>query len=312
MRRVVVNQREIFTCSSQKSLTRALVASAVEEERDCTGARHDTLPGRQSGTAKEKAIVRTWRIGMCLMVLLYSWSKTSGALASSRGRTRVTSVSNEKFEDDAAGMVWRANGGNQLLVLKNEKDKYQAFREVQRQRRHSEQQRSHNEGRYPLESATLEETEVDQECGLYLAPSTIPGAGLGMFSANRKSVGEIIGTGEVIVPLVELSFYHGYKNEFVPFVNYYWRGGERGLHGLVAEHRENELHAYIPGTDAAVNCNLALVNLDLPSSEYDDSHLSRSKHPMTGAMTPYFSTPSRATKDIPAGGELFKFYGDNW
>jgi hypothetical protein len=304
MRRVAVNQRASSVSSNRLSPSSA-IANVVEEKRECHGTEMDNLLWLRSGITKEAVVVRMGRIGMCVIVLLYFWSTASGAVASPAGHTRAisTSTTNERFEVDAGGKVLRAKG-----ALKNENEQEQDL-ELQR---HPAKQYSHKEGHYPLQSAILEETGGDQQCGVYLAPSTIPGAGLGLFSAIHRSVGEIVGTAEVIVPLVELSFYSGHKALFNPFLNYYWKGGERGLHGLVAEHRENEVHAYIPGIDAAVNCNLALVNLDLPSTEYDDGSLSRGQHPMAGAMTPYHSMPSRVTREVPAGGELFKFYGDKW
>jgi hypothetical protein len=303
MRKAVANQMATSVSSNRLSPNGALIANVVEEKREGHGARNDYHPCIRSGISKETVIVRMGRIGMCLITLLYFWSTASGAITSPAGHARVISASNERFEVDAGGNVLRAKG-----ALKNENEKGQVLDRQQ----HPGQQYNHNEVHYPLQSAILEEAEWGQQCGLYLAPSTIPGAGLGLFSTIHRSVGETIGTSEVIVPLVELSFYSGHKTLLNPFHNYYWRGSERGLHGLVAEHRENELHAFIPGMDAAVNCNLALVNLDLPSTEYDDGNLSRGQHPMAGAMTPYHSLPTRVTRAIPAGGELFKFYGDKW
>lgn len=40
------------------------------------------------------------------------------------------------------------------------------------------------------------------QCGLYLAESTIPGAGLGIFTAVDKEPGETVGYGDVCIPMV--------------------------------------------------------------------------------------------------------------
>jgi len=156
-------------------------------------------------------------------------------------------------------------------------------------------------------------TNQQDECGMYLAPSTIPGAGLGMFTTHELSAGDSVGSAEVVLPMVELSFFNGDKKElFNPFIHYYWKGQEKALHGIVSEQRSHQVFALVPGMEAAINCNLALINVEMAGSEYDDGNLQRYKDPMVGAFSPYHSTSSHISKDIPAGGELFKFYGDQW
>jgi hypothetical protein len=50
------------------------------------------------------------------------------------------------------------------------------------------------------------ETHADDaiECGLYLAESTIPGAGLGIFAGHDYKVGEDIGRGDVCIPFIDM------------------------------------------------------------------------------------------------------------
>lgn len=154
---------------------------------------------------------------------------------------------------------------------------------------------------------------LEDECGLYLAPSTIEGAGLGIFTTRPRSIGDTVGYGEVVIPMVEVAFYNGNKEDlFNPFSNYYWRGSEKGLFDVVADHRIDEVQGFVPGLDAAINCNLALINVENSGSRFDNSGLNRNKDPMAGAMTAYHTTPSPIIQNIPAGGELFKFYGDQW
>lgn len=166
-------------------------------------------------------------------------------------------------------------------------------------------------------SSGNEENDADAEnndkCGIYLAPSTIPGAGMGMFTTRPLHKGDHVGNGEVVIPLVELRFYSNEDNGdnlFNPFIHHYWKGTEMGLHGVVSEHRTGEVMAVVPGLDAAINCNLALINVDKSESEYDDGDLHRHTDPLAGAMTPYHAMASPVIREIPAGGELFKFYGD--
>jgi len=42
------------------------------------------------------------------------------------------------------------------------------------------------------------------ECGLFLAPSTIPGAGLGIFTGRAKDVGDSVSHGDICIPFVDM------------------------------------------------------------------------------------------------------------
>jgi hypothetical protein len=46
----------------------------------------------------------------------------------------------------------------------------------------------------------------DLECELFIAPSTIPGAGYGVFSATEKKPGDTIGNGDVAFALVDVAW----------------------------------------------------------------------------------------------------------
>ena len=49
-----------------------------------------------------------------------------------------------------------------------------------------------------------------KECGVYLAPSTIPGAGMGMFAGNKEyQEGDIVTLGDLVVPVFELDWHNG-------------------------------------------------------------------------------------------------------
>ena len=51
-------------------------------------------------------------------------------------------------------------------------------------------------------SATTTASENGSDCGLYMAESTIPGAGLGIFTAAEKHPGDAVGYGDVCIPVV--------------------------------------------------------------------------------------------------------------
>ena len=144
------------------------------------------------------------------------------------------------------------------------------------------------------------------ECEMYLAESTIPNAGLGIFTAKERRVGDAVGTGDVCFPLLELEIHNlDQPNEtfFNPFADYVWEGSIMGM-GL--EVLTSQVSALWPGMDCAINCNTPLTNVKRAFPTYSTLDLDRSKHPTAGAMTPYRKGITKVSKDIPAGGELFK------
>jgi hypothetical protein len=64
------------------------------------------------------------------------------------------------------------------------------------------------------------------ECDLYIAESTIPNAGLGIFTAVEKKVGDMVGNGDVCFPLLEMDWHNGKilekKEYYDPFEDYVW------------------------------------------------------------------------------------------
>jgi hypothetical protein len=144
-------------------------------------------------------------------------------------------------------------------------------------------------------------------CEVYLANSTIPNAGLGIFSAIELNPGDIVGEGDVCIPITQL--YEHHKDPHNPFKDYVWAGE---VMGMKLEVEGFDMEAFCPGLDAAINCNLALTNVEKANPVFDDARLHRQSHPGAGAITPYHNGTTRVERRIPAGGELFKFYGDAW
>ena len=75
------------------------------------------------------------------------------------------------------------------------------------------------------------EANIDDplECDVYIAESTIPNAGLGVFTAVEKKVGDMVGNGDVCFPLLELDWHNGVILDpdsyfFDPFADYVWDG----------------------------------------------------------------------------------------
>lgn len=54
------------------------------------------------------------------------------------------------------------------------------------------------------EELTNSEQQTPLQCGLYLAESTIPNSGLGVFSGLDKEAGETVGVGDICIPFVDM------------------------------------------------------------------------------------------------------------
>jgi hypothetical protein len=154
------------------------------------------------------------------------------------------------------------------------------------------------------------------ECGLWLAPSTLQGAGLGMYAGRNFEQNEALQvTGDVVIPIVDLLEHalprlriHASAYSRV-WDDYTWNGNIFGMHweGHV------QVSALSPGMGAAINSFLPLVNVDEDSDvAVDAASLHRSRDPGAGAFTPYHNRRTMATTDIFTGQELFIDYGDRW
>ena len=187
-----------------------------------------------------------------------------------------------------------------------------------------------------------DEEEEDEECGLYLAPSTIPGAGLGMYSGKYKiREGEHVvpqNGGDVMIPLIEMEWHADSKNDENTTTT---TGGEKkpyhmlwdeytwswsNFYGMEDEITEpGPISVASSGFGAAINCDLALINVaetdrdDLPMGENDplwtyrvDASGVPSQSPGAGAFTIYHGRTFSAAKDIEPYSELYASYGQDY
>lgn len=150
------------------------------------------------------------------------------------------------------------------------------------------------------------------ECGLYMAESTIPNAGLGMFVGNRAmKEGDVVTTEDLMIPLVEPDWHNNFEDYHNLWMEYMWTASL--FHGMIDELEEHE-NAYVIsfGMGAAVNCMLPLVNVEDETEDSTNSAGVTSQSPGAGAFTPYHNRTFHATKDIPKGAELYAHYGESY
>lgn len=151
-------------------------------------------------------------------------------------------------------------------------------------------------------AAPPQQQQPQPHCGLYIAESTLPDAGLGVFTAIPRSKGSTLGHGDVCVPFKDLYWNSNAAQLNNPFKDYFWSGAAMGM---LTETDTDDVEALCFGLDCVVNCHLPLVNVAKAMPRYDD-RLHRSVDPGAGAFSPYYNGSNTVTRDIPAGGEIFK------
>lgn len=150
-----------------------------------------------------------------------------------------------------------------------------------------------------------------KECGIWLAPSSVPGAGLGMFAGRDFEKGEQMQqSGDVVIPIVDILMHQRGRKKFTfLWDEYTWSGKSLGIGHEIMK----ECNAASPGFGAAANCMLDLVNVEEGDpNNMMPSGLHRSKDPGVGAFSTYQNRTSKAKVNIRKGQELFVNYGQHW
>lgn len=147
----------------------------------------------------------------------------------------------------------------------------------------------------------------DSVCGLWLAPSTIPGAGLGMYAGMDFVPGqEFIRGGDSVVAISDIKqhnanvFYNHTRRDFL-WDEYTWSGA------FLRMDREGYHHvdAASAGFGASVNCHMPLNNVDESYPVLVNNGLHRAHHAGAGASTVFHRRLSTASQYVSAGSELF-------
>lgn len=150
-----------------------------------------------------------------------------------------------------------------------------------------------------------------EECGVYFAPSTIPGAGNGMFAGRSFRPGEEVTPGDLIVPETDLSFHNGVDDWWD--LDHMWNvysWGTDTFDGMDADALEGAGASF--GIGAAINCFIPFNNMEDSIVKVDSAGLHRKSDPGAGAFTRYHDRKGFASTTIPAGMELFLSYGEEY
>ncbi len=89
--------------------------------------------------------------------------------------------------------------------------------------------------------------------------------------------------------------------------NYYWDTANTD-----SMYEADVSDSLVPGIGALANSHTGLVNVGMGRPSIDNAGLHRSTDPGVGAFATHYNLDWKASKDIPAGMEIFAGYGDSW
>jgi len=145
----------------------------------------------------------------------------------------------------------------------------------------------------PHQAGGAEEDFGDAVCRVWLAPSTIPGAGLGMFAGTAFGEWEPIGTPDIVIPVVD--YYHhnpGEQHDFI-FDFYGWNVWR---YDTIRTNKHRSSACFVPSQfslprtphDEDAPCNAVLLLLLTPTSLFLPFSIINHLHKL-----PYIQFPQR-------------------
>lgn len=159
------------------------------------------------------------------------------------------------------------------------------------------------------------EAHTNVECGVYMAPSTIGVANMGIYTGQALPEGAVVNYPDIAIPLLFRDWGdHGPNPDGTLWDRYIWDHGVAGTEPKTdVLQREDTSAVFVPGVGCTINSRLELNNIvSTHGSIYDTAGLHRSRDPGAGAFTPYHSSQTTISRPVRAGAELFAEYGDTW
>jgi hypothetical protein len=162
-------------------------------------------------------------------------------------------------------------------------------------------------------SANVNDNDNDNkdgfECGIYLAPSSIPNAGFGIYTTRSIEQDESVQPYPDAPSIPVTNFYEPYQyNQETDWNHFDYVWEPSGPAAFEADSVSESVMTF----GSLCNFHPLLKNLSPDASAYDDTILNRFKNPGAGAISYHVGRYFKASRDIEAGEELFDDYGENW
>ena len=148
-----------------------------------------------------------------------------------------------------------------------------------------------------------------EECGIWLAPSAIEGAGLGMYAGrDYEPDDELQIMGDPVIPIVDKFLHNGRQRFKFLWDDYIWNGWVVGTDMEAYDDGEGAS----PGFGSTANSFIPLINVEEGTPKRDNGGLHRSRDPGAGAFTFFYDRQNYAKRFIHAGEEFYVDYGEHW
>jgi hypothetical protein len=155
------------------------------------------------------------------------------------------------------------------------------------------------------------------QCGLYMAESSIPGSGLGMYAGRHFRSGSQVAYGDVVLQVTDFEAHNRlrrwYNGNFTTLGDEEWLLGDYYWNArlTLGSFEAMGVASYLPGVGMLANSYPGLENAAIraPGRTAD---LHRGRDPGAGAATTFHNSLFQANQDIEPGAEIFLDYGSNW
>ena len=166
------------------------------------------------------------------------------------------------------------------------------------------------------DDGTCRPPAAPEQCGVYMAPSTLGGdTNMGIYAGIDYGPGQDINFPEIAIPLLfRMWGFHGdLTTDGTLWDRYIWDGNVANLESYRDDNVMDARAVFVPGVGCTINGVMNMNNIiSTHDSVYEMSGLHRSKDPGSGASTPYHASKSVAIVPIDAGAEIFADYGQDW
>jgi hypothetical protein len=147
------------------------------------------------------------------------------------------------------------------------------------------------------------------ECGLWVAPSTIKGAGLGLFAGvDFKENQEFLRGGDLAVPIADFATHNAPKmglNVHHTKQSFLWNEYIWSANSLMDSEGVVDVSYASEGFGAVANCFIPLHNVEMWHPRQLDTGLHRARDAGAGASSLFHQRKSTSRHDVEAGSELF-------
>lgn len=161
------------------------------------------------------------------------------------------------------------------------------------------------------QSPTSDDEEITTSCSLYMAESSIPNSGLGIFAGKDFVQDEMVDPShQVVIPLIDIESNPLYSTSLLS--NYPWSAWSQD-----AQFESHSVNVLYPNLGMLANSHLGLANVNQNVKEGKRVGIGsedRSRDVSTGANTLYRASTFKVSdeKKIVRGEEIFVDYGVNY